>query len=178
MNALCVERKGFTAVVTLDRPPGNLFNYSVYKELGQVFTALGEAEDVAVVVLRAAGKNFSLGHDMSELQAIRPESIDEHYRIVGEGLSAVYHCSKPTLAAAQGIVAGAGLAAVAACDIIIAAEDARFMTPEIRAGIVGCVEFLELLLPKGLARYYAYTGKPIPVHEIYRCGGVLELAPA
>ena len=176
--ALRIEMRGEVAVVTLDRPPGNLFDYAVYEEFKETFQTLGRDPDTAAVVLQAAGRDFSLGHDMAELQAVCGGNIDEHYRIVGEGLEAVYSCPKPTVAAAQGNVAGAGLAAVAACDLIVAADDAHFLTPEIRAGIIGCMEFLKLLLPKGLTRYYAYTGKPIPAYELYRCGAVLELAPA
>lgn len=172
------EKVGRIAVVTLDRPPGNLFNYRIYDGLGDAFSELGRDTDIDVIILKATGKNFTLGHDMEELQKVSPDNIDAHYRIVGEGLSAIYNCPKPTIAAAQGLIVGAGLAAVAACDIIIAADDAHFMTPEITAGIIGCTEFLELLLPKGLVRYYAYTGKPIPAYEVYRCGGVLKLVPA
>ena len=178
MSALDVKKDGKIAIVTLDRQPGNLFDYTVYNEFWETFHKLGDDADTAVVILQASGKDFTLGHDMAELQRISVETIDEHYRIVGEGLAAIYTCPKPTIAAAQGNVAGAGLAAVAACDIILAADDAHFLTPEIRAGIIGCTEFLELLLPKGLTRYYAYTGKAIPAYEVYRCGGIFELAPA
>lgn len=178
MNALRTRIEDQIAIVKLDRPPLNLFDYTVYDEFKETFQTLSESTDVTVVVLNAAGKNFSMGQEMTQLQDIRLDNIDEHYRIVGEGLAAIYTCTKPTIAAAQGIVAGAGLAAVAACDMIVAADDAHFMTPEIRAGIIGCTEFLELLLPKGIARYYAYTGKAIPAYEVYRCGGILEMAPA
>lgn len=178
MGVLKTRIEDQIAVITLDRPPANLFDYTVYDEFKETFQALSESADVTVVILNAAGKNFSMGQEMTQLQDISPDNIDEHYRIVGKGLAAIYTCKKPTIAAAQGVIAGAGLAAVAACDIIIAADDAHFMTPEIRAGIIGCTEFLELLLPKGIARYYAYTGKAIPAYEVYRCGGILEMAPA
>lgn len=177
MNPLKIQIEDQIAIVTLNRPPANLFDYATYDELKNAFQALSESPDVTVIILSAAGKNFSMGQEMAQLQAISQDNIDEHYRIVGEGLSAIYACTKPTIAAAQGVVAGAGLAAVAACDMIIAADDTRFMTPEIRAGIIGCAEFLELMLPKGIIRYYAYTGKVIPLHEIYRCGGILEIVP-
>lgn len=176
MRFLHIKKEDQIAFVTFDRAPSNLFDYTVYSEFKEIFQDLGS--DSAVVILQAAGKNFSLGHDMSELQAISLENIDSHYQILGEALAAIYACPKPTVAAAQGNVAGAGLAAVAACDLIIAADDAHFLTPEIKAGIIGCTEFLELLLPKGLTRYYAYTGKQIPAYELYRCGGILELVPA
>ena len=153
MSALHVKIREGIAAVTLSNGKGNLFDYGVYNELGQAFAWLGHDDAAAVVVLQADGRDFTLGHDMAQLESLRAEDLDEHYRIVGEGLAAIYDCPKPTVAAAQGMVVGAGLAAVAACDVIVAADDAHFMVPEIRAGIIGCTEFLELLLPKGLVRY-------------------------
>lgn len=177
MNFLSVEIQTGIATVTFDGGPGNLFRYETYEQFKRVFDDLGRDPAAAVIVLQAAGRDFSLGQDMAELEAIRPDTIDEHYRRVGEGLSAVYLCPKPTIAAVQGMAVGAGVAAAAACDMLIAADDAHFMTPEIQAGIVGCAEFMQLLLPKGLARYYAYSGKPVPAHVVFQHGGALSLSP-
>jgi len=171
-----VDTQGI-ATVTFDSPPLNLFDYSVYNEFGSVFGELSGRDDVSVVILNAKGKNFSCGHDVSELQRVAIHNIDEHYRIVGEGLAAIYACKKPTIAAVQGMAVGAGLAAPAACDVIIAADDASFFIPEITVGIIGASEFLQMLVPKKIARYYAYTGKPIPAHKLYHFGGLLELVP-
>lgn len=165
------------ATVTFDRPPMNLFNYDVYNEFGDVFNALSEREDVFVVILNATGKNFSCGNDVAELQKVCLDNIDEHYRIVGEGLGAIGACKKPTIAAVQGMAIGAGLAAPACCDVIIAADDASFFIPEITVGIIGASEFLQVMVPKKIARYYAYTGKPIPAYKMLQWGGVLELYP-
>jgi enoyl-CoA hydratase len=165
------------AEVTFDKPPMNLFDYSVYNEFGSVFSGLSDRDDVSVVILNAKGKNFSCGHDVAELQKVSSHNIDEHYRIVGEGLAAIYACKKPTIAAVQGMAIGAGLAAPAACDIIIAADDASFFVPEITVGIIGASGFLQLLVPKKIARYYSYTGKPIPAYKLYQYGGLLELVP-
>ena len=165
------------ATVTFDSPPNNLFNYSVYNEFKAMFDDLSEREDVSVVILNAAGKNFSFGNKVEDLQTVKASYADEHYRIVGEGLAAIYACKKPTIAAVQGYAVGAGLAAPAACDIIIASEDAMFSIPEITVGIVGASAFLEQLVPKKIARYYTYTGKAIPAYKIYQWGGLLELVP-
>lgn len=165
------------AVVTFDSPPMNLFNYSVYDEFGMVFSQLSGRDDVSVIILRAAGKNFSVGHDVAELQRVSGENIDRHYKIVGEGLAAIYACTKPTIAAVQGMAIGAGLAAAAACDIIIAADDASFFIPEITVGIIGAAGFLRMLVPKKIARYYSYTGKPIPAYKLYQYGSLLKLVP-
>lgn len=178
MNALktSIDMHGI-ATVTFDSPTMNLFNYSVYNEFGYVFGELSERDDVSVVILNARGKNFSCGHDVAELQRVSTHNFDEHYKIVGEGLAAIYACKKPTIAAVQGMAIGAGLASAAACDIIIAADDASFFVPEITVGIIGASAFLRLLIPKKIARYYSYTGKPIPAHKLYHFGALLELVP-
>ncbi len=178
MGALSIKTDAHgIATVTFDSPPMNLFNYSVYDEFGFVFSDLSSRDDVSAVILNAAGKNFSAGNDIAELQRVSIDNIDKHYRIVGEGLSAIYTCKKPTIAAVQGMAIGAGLAAAAACDIIIAADDASFFIPEITVGIIGAASFLRMLVPKKIARYYAYTGKPIPAYKLYQYGGLLELVP-
>lgn len=165
------------ATVIFDNPPMNLFDYSVYNEFGSVFSSLSERDDVSVIILNSRGKNFSCGHDVAELQRVSPRNIDEHYRIVGEGLAAVYSCKKPTIAAVRGMAIGAGLAAPAACDIIVAADNASFFVPEITVGIIGAYGFLRMLVPEKLARYYSFTGKPIPAYKLYKWGGLLKLVP-
>jgi enoyl-CoA hydratase/carnithine racemase len=171
-----VNEKG-VAVVTFDVPPMNLFDYSIYDAFGSVFNELSGREDVFVVILRAAGKNFSCGNVVQDLAKVNHDTIDRHYKIVGEGLSAIYTCKKPTVCAVQGMAIGAGLAAPACCDIIIAADDASFFVPEITVGIIGASEFLQMMVPKKIARYYAYTGKPIPAYKMLQYGGVLDLYP-
>jgi enoyl-CoA hydratase len=165
------------ATVTFDSPPRNLFDYSVYNEFGSVFGSLSDRDDVSAVILNARGKNFSCGHEVAELQRVSARNIDEHYKIVGEGLSAVYTCKKPTIAAVQGMAIGAGLAAAAACDIILAADDAFLFVPEITVGIIGAYGFLRALLPSKLARYYSYTGKPIPAYKLFQWGSIFALFP-
>lgn len=178
MKALTVtvNTRGIAAV-TFNSPPRNLFDYSVYNEFGSVFDSLSGRDDVSVIILEARGKNFSCGHDVAELQRVSARNIDDHYRIVGEGLAAVYACKKPTIAAVQGMAIGAGLAAAAACDIILASDGASFFVPEITVGIVGAYGFLRALLPSKLARYYSYTGKPIPAYKLCQWGSILALFP-
>lgn len=171
-----VDARGI-ASVTFDSPPRNLFDYSVYNEFGSVFGQLGSRDDVKAVILNSAGKNFSCGHDVAELQRVSAGNLDEHYRIVGEGLSAVYTCKKPTVAAVGGMAIGAGLAAAAACDIVLASDNASFFVPEITVGIIGAYGFLRMLVPQKLARYYSFTGKPIPAYKLYQWGSILELVP-
>lgn len=177
MKALKVNINNGIAVVTFENPPLNLFNYSVYNEFKEVFNELSENDKAVVVVLNAVGKNFSVGQDVKELQAIEKNNIDEHYRIVGEGLAAIYKCKKPTVVAVHGMVVGAGLAAAASCDVIIASEDASFSIPEIKVGIIGAPEFLQLLVPKKIARYYSYTGRALSAYKVYQYGGILEIVP-
>lgn len=171
-----IDTRG-VAAVTFDNPPMNLFDYAVYHEFGSVFESLGNRDDVSVVILNAKSRNFSCGHDVAELRRVSAGNIDEHYKLVGEGLAAIYSCKKPTIAAVQGMAIGAGLAACAACDILLAADNASFFVPEITVGIIGAYGFLRMLVPEKLARYYSYTGRPIPAHKLFQWGSILELVP-
>ena len=175
MGYLKTTTDGNKLIVTLDRPPLNLFDHELYNEINAFFTSVNDMDDVYTVVLRATGKNFSAGNDIAELKSLNAENIEEHYRIVGESFAAVYNCRKPVVAAVHGYAVGAGMALPAACDVIIASEDATFFVPEIKVGIIGASEFLELIVPRKIARYYAYTGKPIPVKRLYEWGSVLEI---
>jgi len=177
MSYLKTQKDGNILIVTLDRPPMNLFDHDLYNETKELFTSINQMDDVYVVVVEAAGKNFSAGNDVAEFKTLDSSNIEEHYKIVGEGLTAVYNCIKPTVAAVQGYAIGAGLAMPACCDVIIASEDATFILPEIKVGIVGASEFLMMLVPRKIARYYTYTGKPIPAHRLYEWGSVLEVVP-
>ena len=177
MGDIKTRKDGNKLIVTLDRPPLNLFDHALYNGINALFTDINDMDDVYVVVLHATGKNFSAGNDIEEFTTLDSSNIDEHYKIVGESFAAVYSCKKPVVAAVQGYAVGAGLALPAACDVIVASEDATFFIPEIKVGFVGASEFLQLIVPGKIARYYAYTGKPIPVHRLYEWGSVLEVVP-
>ena len=146
------EVDGPVATITLARPDAaNAQNSQLINELDSAFRAADRSPDVRVVILAAEGKHFSAGHDLKELLA-----GEEHWaamRDTPEGklvheqtmyfdkLVRIRDFRKVTIAAVQGTCSAAGLMLACMCDLIVAADDARFSNPVLRMSGVG-VELL------------------------------------
>jgi enoyl-CoA hydratase len=146
------EVDGPIAVITLARPSAaNAQNSQMIDELDAAFDAADAEETVRVVLLAAEGKHFSAGHDLKELlageeywSAMRdtPEGKLRHEQVMYfDKLVKLRDFRKPTIAAVQGTCSAAGLMLACMCDLIVAAEDARFSNPVLRMSGVG-VELL------------------------------------
>lgn len=125
------------ATLTLNRP--NQYNALSEEMLAALTAALKElAEDdgVRVVVLAANGKAFCAGHDLKQMRA-RPEKAyyQRLFRQCSDFMLAVTALPQPVIARVQGIATAAGCQLVATCDLAVAAEEARFATSGINAGL-------------------------------------------
>jgi enoyl-CoA hydratase len=167
------------AVVTFDRPPVNAQNRQSREELIRIFDALGDREDVRVVILTAAGKVFSAGADVKERVELVQEPGDyvRANRLVREYFYAISDCSKPVIAAVNGAALGAGFVLMLACDIMLASEDAQFGMPEIDVGLAGGAGFLMRHFGKSYARRLYFTGRRVPASELYRLGIIEACVP-
>ena len=143
---------GAIATITLDRPrAANAQNSQLINELDAAFDTAEHDDDVRVIVLAAAGKHFSAGHDLKEILAgeeywaarrATPEGKLEHEQVMyWDKLIRIRDCPKITIAAVQGTCSAAGLMLAAMCDLIVAADDATFSNPVARMSGVG-VELL------------------------------------
>lgn len=141
-----------TATITLARPQAaNAQNTQLITELDAAFDIAEADESVRVIVLAADGKHFSAGHDLKEIlageehwaaQRATPEGKLEHEQVMyWDKLVRIRDCPKITIAAVQGVCSAAGLMLAAMCDLIVAADDARFSNPVARMSGVG-VELL------------------------------------
>lgn len=156
-------------LVTLDRPPVNALNRAMCHEIVRTFDAISEREDVRCVVLTAAGKVFCAGADLKD----RPNpdiqgDFLEHNRITRETTNAIRECAKPVIAAVNGAALGAGLALMAACDILYASEDASFAMPEIDVGLAGGAAMLKTLFGRSTLRRMFFTGQRLSAHDLLR----------
>ena len=124
------------AVVTLNRPDKlNALSLALMQELTAELERLGERDEVAVIVIRGAGRAFSAGHDLKELVA---RSLDEErsiFQACERLMAVVQSVPQPVIASVHGIATAAGCQLVAACDLAVASADARFATNGIRNGI-------------------------------------------
>ncbi len=144
---LRVHRQGIAAYVTLARPDvHNAFNEDLIAELHQVFTLLSaNAENdqtVRAVVLQGEGRSFCAGADLNwmraSLERTHEENVADALRMA-DMFRAIDRCPIPVIGRIQGAALGGGCGLAAVCDIVIAAEDARFGFTEARLGIAPAV---------------------------------------
>jgi enoyl-CoA hydratase len=188
------EVRDRVALITLNRPERrNAQNAELLKELDKAFDQGVADPEVRVIVLKANGKSFSAGHDLSD-EARNGPPWDHMFDGVKEnGLLEMYKWElghyfgyskkwrdlpKPTIAAVQGACVAAGLMLAWPCDLIIAADDAVFSDPVVRMGIGG-VEYHGHAWEFGprKAKELLFTGGFIDAAEAHRLGMVNRVVP-
>jgi enoyl-CoA hydratase len=185
------EVDGAVATITMNRPDvANAQNSQLIDELDAAFARADAEDSVRVVILAAAGKHFSSGHDLKALVAgdgsdpwvarrETPEGKFEHEKTMYyERCLRIHDFRKPTIAAVQGSCVAAGLMLAAMCDLIVAADDAVFSNPVLRltgAGVELLVEPWELGIRK--AKEFLLTGDTIDAQEAWRLGLVNRVVP-
>ena len=171
------------ATITIDRPPVNAMSRAVVGAIESALDALTTDATTRVVMLRGAGsRGFSAGADISEFPALLEPDADAR----GEGIQRladrVEAFPKPLVVAIHGFCMGGWLEIALACDIRIAAEDARIGLPEIRIGILpggGGTQRLPRVIGPGRARLMILSGEPITGRRAAEWGLVEEaVAPA
>ncbi|MFJ2963523.1 crotonase/enoyl-CoA hydratase family protein [Streptomyces collinus] len=155
------ERIGSTLLITLDRPEArNAVNAATATALAAVLDELEADPALRVGVLTGEGGTFSAGMDLKA--ALRGESPD----VEGRGFGGLTESrpDKPLIAAVEGFAMGGGFELALACDLIVAAEDARFGLPEVKRGLIaagGGVIRLPERIPHHLAMEFLLTGEPV-----------------
>jgi enoyl-CoA hydratase len=165
-----VDEKG-VAEVLLDYPPVNALDSAGWAHLAKTIRALGEDENVRVVLLAGNGRGFCAGVDIKEL-ARDSSLIVKVNRGCYDSFAAVYDCPVPVITAVHNFCLGGGIGLVGSSDIIIASEDATFGLPEIDRGAMGAATHLMRMFPVQKVRRMFYTGQPITAAEAYRLGAV------
>jgi len=121
------------ATVTLNRPDRrNALSLGLMRELMACLDELGGAR---VVILAAAGKVFSSGHDLTELTGRELDDYREIFDVCTQLMSKIQAIPQPVIAQVQGIATAAGCQLVATCDLAVASEEARFATPGVKIGL-------------------------------------------
>ncbi len=183
------ELDGAVATITLDRPDvANAQNSRLIDELDAALDLADDSDDIRVVVLAAEGKHFSAGHDLKELMSdgdewarlrATPEGKLHHEQVMYfDRCLRLYEFRKPTIAAVQGACAAAGLMLACMCDLIVAADDARFSNPVLRmsgAGVELLVEPWELGARK--AKELLLCAETLDATEAERLGLVNKIVP-
>ncbi len=159
------------ATVMMNRPPVNAQNTAFREELIQAFDSFTDRDDVRVAILTGFGKMFSAGADMkARPKGDTPGEYWAFNRYVREMFNAIHECAKPVIAAVNGPALGAGFGLVAACDIILASDNAVFGMPEIDIGLMGGAAMLQQFFGRSRSRRMFFTGWRVPAEELYRTG--------
>ncbi|MEO7234670.1 MAG: enoyl-CoA hydratase [Lapillicoccus sp.] len=193
------EVRGRVAVVTMNRPEyRNAQNSAMTYALDDAFYAAAADDDVAVIVLRGAGRHFSAGHDIGtpgrDVDQSFPRRAGLWWDHVGkQGVESRYaresevylgmcrrwrELPKPMIASVHGACIAGGLMLAWTCDLIVAADDAYFMDPVVRMGIPGVEYFAHpWVMGARAAREFLFTGERFDAARALQVGMVNRVVP-
>jgi enoyl-CoA hydratase len=176
-----VERRGAVGIVTLSRPQAlNALNAALVAELAAAIDDLEHDDAIGAIVLTGNDKAFAAGADVKEMAAkTYPETYLEDF--ITTGWERVAQCRKPVVAAVAGFALGGGCEIAMMCDIVVAADTARFGQPEITLGTIpgaGGTQRLTRFVGKAKAMDLCLTGRMMDAAEAERAGLVSRVVPA
>ncbi|MBO0735911.1 MAG: enoyl-CoA hydratase [Alphaproteobacteria bacterium] len=178
---ILVERRGAVGLITLNRPAAlNALNAALITELAAALDELEADAAVGAIVLTGNEKAFAAGADVKEmLSKDYPEIYREDF--ITRGWERIGQCRKPVIAAVAGFALGGGCEIAMMCDIVIAADSARFGQPEITLGTMpgaGGTQRLTRFVGKAKAMDLCLTGRTMDAAEAERAGLVSRVVPA
>ena len=177
-----VDRRG-VATVTLNRPEvNNAYNDRLLAGLHAAMDALRDEDSLRMVVIKGNGRHFQAGADLAWISGVArqgPAENEAASRLTAEAMRRLDTCPVPTLALIQGGCFGGGTGIAAACDVVVASEDAIFSISETRWGLMAGIILPQLCQAMGLrqVRRYALTGERFGAEEARRLGLVHEVCP-
>jgi methylglutaconyl-CoA hydratase len=184
MSAILVTDRGAVRQIALNRPEvHNAFDDGLIAELTAAVIEAGRDAAVRAVVLTGTGASFSAGADLNWMRGMAAASEDEN-RADSLRLAALVRtlqfCPKPTVARVNGAAYGGGIGLIAACDIAIGAQDAKFGLTEVKLGLVPAVisPYVVAAIGGRQARRLFLTGEIFDATEACRIGLLHRVVPA
>lgn len=178
---ITAEKKGAVGVVTLDRPQAlNALCAALIDELGQALRDFEADDEIGCILLTGSEKAFAAGADIKEMKdksfadVFSEDFITDDWEVVSK-------CRKPVVAAVSGFALGGGCEVAMMCDMIIAADTAKFGQPEITLGVIpgaGGTQRLTRYVGKSKAMDLCLTGRMMDAEEAERSGLVARVVPA
>ncbi|MDY0038766.1 MAG: enoyl-CoA hydratase [Desulforhabdus sp.] len=182
MEAVLLEKEGPIGWLTLNRPEKrNALSLELMSTMLEKLDAVGEDADIRVLVIRGNGKIFSAGHDLKEMAGA--EKGVHHFRNIfmtcNRMMLRLHELPQPVIAQVHGIATAAGCQLVAACDLAIAEDNARFATPGVKIGLFCTTPMIPLVRAIGRKRAMEMlmTGRFISAQEAERFGLVNRIVP-
>jgi enoyl-CoA hydratase/carnithine racemase len=181
LEQVLVEHDGPVARVTLNRPDRyNPLGLALMTTLRGTLERLGEDAGTRAIVLAGAGRGFSAGHDLGEMIGREDADYAELFAECSRLMLAVHAVPQPVIARVHGVATAAGCQLVAACDLAVAEEGARFGTPGVRIGLFCSTPMVPLSRAIGRKRalQMLLTGQVVDARTARDWGLVNEVAPA
>lgn len=180
-HPVIVERDGPIQTIVLSRPERrNVLSTATLEHLLAALREAGDDPSVHGVVLGAQGTVFSAGHDLRELATRDGAELERVFGACADVMMAIHRLPVPVVARVQGMATAAGCQLVAACDLAVAAEGARFATSGVRNGLFCTTPMVEVARNVGRKRAMEMllTGDPIDAATALSWGLVNRVVPA
>lgn len=171
-----IQLKDFSSItiITIRRPSAhNAMTTQMWHDLKALSKKIGTNPKTKAVILRGAFEYFTAGSDLKEFSQMPIEEVDETFTLMEEAISAFERLPIPTIACVKGAAMGAGLQLALACDLRVAAENARLGMPIARLGITIGTPFAKRLVDligPSRAKDLLFTGRSLTVKESLELG--------
>lgn len=182
-SPLDVSRRGRVLVLTLNDPQTrNALQPDLYVTAATALADASADKSVRAVLLTGAGGTFCSGGNLDRLRTNRqqPRAVQRSSVELLHGLvRAIRATPLPVIAAVEGVAAGAGFSLALACDLVVAATDAKFVMAHVKVGLNpdgGATSFLSRAMPPQLAAELLFTGTPVDAARLHELGIVNRLA--
>jgi enoyl-CoA hydratase len=177
---ILTEQRGRVALIRLNRPQAlNALNSPLNDELGHAVAAFDADAGISCILLTGSEKAFAAGADIKEMASM--SAVEAFVDDFAGTWDAVARARKPVVAAVAGFALGGGCELAMQCDLIIAADTAKFGQPEMKLGIIpgiGATQRLPRALGKAKAMDLILTGRMMDAAEAERAGLVSRVVPA
>lgn len=174
-----VETHGAVGLIRLDRPKAlNALNFTLMREVVLASQAFDEDDVIGAIVIIGSTRAFAAGADIKDMQAY--SYADAYLQDLWAGWDGMKKIRKPVIAAVSGYALGGGCELAMMCDMIIAADNARFGQPEITLGTIpgmGGTQRLTRAVGKAKAMDLCLTGRMMDAEEAERAGLVARIVP-
>jgi enoyl-CoA hydratase/carnithine racemase len=165
--------EGAVGIITLNNPEKrNSLSLDLLRELHAILNHAESLTQVRVLIIKAAGKVFSSGHNLAEMIDGNLSGYQEIFKTCGEVMQRVQTLPQPVIAQVNGIATAAGCQLVAACDLAVAEETASFGTPGVKIGVFCTTPAIPLVRAVGRKRALEMllTGRMISAKEALEYG--------
>ncbi|HUK99995.1 MAG TPA: enoyl-CoA hydratase [Nitrospirota bacterium] len=174
------ETDGAIGMITLNHPEKrNALSLALMKELNVLLEDVQDRHDIRVLIIKAQGKVFSSGHNLSEMVNGDVSTYQDIFRTSGKVMQKLQDMPQPVIAQVHGIATAAGCQLVAACDLAVADENASFGTPGVKVGLFCTTPAIPIVRAIGRKRALEmlFTGRIISAKEAEQYGLVNKVVP-